>query len=346
MEQTEFQELVEYYRSATAKFFEPGSLVPVALAQLKEETRCPICYGTIKNARVAGCLHRYCSDCIGQCLRAEIPGRPAETKECPVCRAHLGSRRAAREDPLLDAIVQALYGDVLLYEAEEEKLIDEDVKRVMKLKEKEFEQLRLQQKQRAASFAKAPRRQANSDIVDLTLGEVASAGNLADESGKPSKRKSSCMDLASTQPKKQQQQQVALPELSVEEQTVLYKEDAARLLACSDAAASHARSETVIVHLLPTAGESCPFTSPYMLCPASLTVGELEKVVKEKILIEAKHYPKVCFEQVAVHLSMDSRSASDDSRLDKSLSLARVQNCYNHSKVLGFQVCIDRSKCR
>eukprot|EP00195_Chlamydomonas_chlamydogama_P012552 CAMPEP_0202916206 /NCGR_PEP_ID=MMETSP1392-20130828/67962_1 /ASSEMBLY_ACC=CAM_ASM_000868 /TAXON_ID=225041 /ORGANISM="Chlamydomonas chlamydogama, Strain SAG 11-48b" /LENGTH=386 /DNA_ID=CAMNT_0049608543 /DNA_START=24 /DNA_END=1181 /DNA_ORIENTATION=+ len=115
------KELAALYDSRP--WFEEGRTVAIQLSALEDETRCPICYGKIRNARVSSvCLHRYCASCIDHCLRLEIPGRPPEVKECPVCRAHLHSRRATKPDPKFDLILQALYGDLGTYEAEEEQL--------------------------------------------------------------------------------------------------------------------------------------------------------------------------------------------------------------------------------
>ena len=132
------------------------STVPVHLARLTEETRCPICFGAragpapltraarealqhaastpaararsralararpqqpgpclaptrrpppappgkIKSARVSiACLHRFCAACIDQFMRSPLDGGKRardQGKECPVCRAHLSSRRAVR----------------------------------------------------------------------------------------------------------------------------------------------------------------------------------------------------------------------------------------------------------
>ncbi|KAF6256239.1 hypothetical protein COO60DRAFT_136590 [Scenedesmus sp. NREL 46B-D3] len=109
------------------KWRQPRSMVQVQLAKLKEETRCPICFGKIRSARISMvCLHRYCAKCIEQYLRTNVPGRHGDDKPCPVCRAHLHSRRATKPDPMFDKIIQALYGDVDQYDAEEEELIAQD----------------------------------------------------------------------------------------------------------------------------------------------------------------------------------------------------------------------------
>jgi hypothetical protein len=104
--------------------------VLVDLRKLNEETKCPICFGKIKRARVSiVCGHRYCGDCIDHCMRLEIPGRKPEVRECPVCRAHMPSRRSAKEDPNFDLLMKALYDNVAEYEEKEEALMQEDLKK-------------------------------------------------------------------------------------------------------------------------------------------------------------------------------------------------------------------------
>uniref|UniRef100_A0A7R9YYR5 Uncharacterized protein n=1 Tax=Chlamydomonas euryale TaxID=1486919 RepID=A0A7R9YYR5_9CHLO len=57
-------------------------------------------------------------------MRLEIAGRPKDMRECPVCRAHMHSRRTARTDEQFDFLMQGLYGDVAAYERQEEALAD------------------------------------------------------------------------------------------------------------------------------------------------------------------------------------------------------------------------------
>eukprot|EP00775_Hariotina_reticulata_P003905 gene3905-4159_t len=98
-------EVAKYSRLyTTEQWLQPRSLVQVQLAKLKEETRCPMCFGKIRSARISMvCLHRYCAKCIEQYLRAKVPGRHGDDKECPVCRAHLHSRRATKPEEELIA---------------------------------------------------------------------------------------------------------------------------------------------------------------------------------------------------------------------------------------------------
>eukprot|EP00877_Chromochloris_zofingiensis_P005442 jgi/Chrzof1/1489/Cz10g09220.t1 len=154
-------------------------MVPVKLAKLKDETRCPICYGKIRNARVSMvCLHRYCATCIEQYLRAKLPGRPAEGKECPVCRAHLHSRRATKVDPSFDRLITALYGNVEKYDTEEDRLIAEDNKRYSETWQTQLAKIREMQAQRAAAAPPRPGRPPNRPVlVEATTAKSESSSD-------------------------------------------------------------------------------------------------------------------------------------------------------------------------
>eukprot|EP00884_Botryococcus_braunii_P002150 jgi/Botrbrau1/11936/Bobra.341_1s0003.1 len=87
------------------------SQVKINLAGLAEETRCSICLGIIKEARlVSVCMHRFCKTCIEHWLRC------SPDNSCPECRTPMQSRRGARPDPRFDRLLQLLYGDVEEYE--------------------------------------------------------------------------------------------------------------------------------------------------------------------------------------------------------------------------------------
>ncbi|GIL66138.1 hypothetical protein Vafri_19736 [Volvox africanus] len=105
---------------ACKKENETNKRLPVALARLVEETRCPVCFGILKHTVTSTvCLHRFCALCIDKCLA----GRPPQHKDCPVCRANLHSRRALRPDANFDRLLRALYGDVVVYGQEEDALV-------------------------------------------------------------------------------------------------------------------------------------------------------------------------------------------------------------------------------
>ena len=72
---------------------------------VKEDTACMICFQVLGKTRtVAACLHRFCFDCIECALRVNA-------KECPLCKAHIPSRRSLREDKHFDGLIEAIYGD-------------------------------------------------------------------------------------------------------------------------------------------------------------------------------------------------------------------------------------------
>ncbi|XP_019159016.1 PREDICTED: putative E3 ubiquitin-protein ligase RING1a isoform X2 [Ipomoea nil] len=88
-------------------------LISVSRSDIRGNVQCPICLGIIKRTRVVmGCQHRFCRECIDKSMRLG-------NNECPACRIHCASRRSLRDDPIFDAIIQAIYPDVEKYEEEE-----------------------------------------------------------------------------------------------------------------------------------------------------------------------------------------------------------------------------------
>lgn len=68
----------------------------------RRDLTCPICLGFLRNAvATTACLHRFCEDCITSALRKC-------SKECPICRTRLVSRRSLRRDHCMDTLVAAL----------------------------------------------------------------------------------------------------------------------------------------------------------------------------------------------------------------------------------------------
>ncbi|KAH6922903.1 hypothetical protein HPB50_020101 [Hyalomma asiaticum] len=68
----------------------------------RRDLTCPICLGFLRNAvATTACLHRFCEDCITSALRKC-------SKECPICRTRLVSRRSLRRDHRIDTLVAAL----------------------------------------------------------------------------------------------------------------------------------------------------------------------------------------------------------------------------------------------
>lgn len=71
------------------------------------ETQCSICLGTLeKTWTIMACLHRFCFECIHRSLRMELGSN--SSKECPLCRVKLASRRASRADTMFDSLIKTL----------------------------------------------------------------------------------------------------------------------------------------------------------------------------------------------------------------------------------------------
>ncbi|KAK9848486.1 hypothetical protein WJX84_005032 [Apatococcus fuscideae] len=88
----------------------------VDLDALEAETRCPVCLGVIRDARlVSVCMHRFCAECIEKWLRN------AKENSCPQCREPMQSRRDCKRDVRFDRLLSVLYGNVDRYEEKMEK---------------------------------------------------------------------------------------------------------------------------------------------------------------------------------------------------------------------------------
>ncbi|KAK9863188.1 hypothetical protein WJX84_004125 [Apatococcus fuscideae] len=88
----------------------------VDLDVLEAETRCPVCLGVIRDARlVSVCMHRFCAECIEKWLRN------AKENSCPQCREPMQSRRDCKRDVRFDRLLSVLYGNVERYEEKMEK---------------------------------------------------------------------------------------------------------------------------------------------------------------------------------------------------------------------------------
>jgi len=80
------------------------------LLEFNKELQCPVCLGVLnKTVTVTECLHRFCSECINSSLRL---GK----KECPTCRQPCPTRRDTRPDAAMDALVDAMFGDLAEYQ--------------------------------------------------------------------------------------------------------------------------------------------------------------------------------------------------------------------------------------
>ncbi|DBA87348.1 TPA: hypothetical protein ACH3X1_004396 [Trebouxia sp. C0004] len=90
-----------------------NGLIAINLSDLEAETRCPVCLGVIKNARlVSGCMHRFCAECIEKWLRV------CRENNCPQCRMPMQSRRDCKKDGKYDRLLRLLYDDIEKYETE------------------------------------------------------------------------------------------------------------------------------------------------------------------------------------------------------------------------------------
>lgn len=70
--------------------------------KLKEGLLCPVCADIYKNPlNVRQCLHKFCLNCIEDYNRIY-------KKECPGCRAVIGSRRQLRKDECLQSLISSL----------------------------------------------------------------------------------------------------------------------------------------------------------------------------------------------------------------------------------------------
>jgi hypothetical protein len=70
--------------------------------KLKEGLLCPVCAEIYKNPlNVRQCLHKFCLNCIEDYNRIY-------KKECPGCRAVIGSRRQLRKDECLQSLISSL----------------------------------------------------------------------------------------------------------------------------------------------------------------------------------------------------------------------------------------------
>ena len=81
-----------------------GKIKKVVLYRdVRADTRCSICWGTVKNCvTVRVCLHRFCNECVQESIRKN-------QMCCPECRAKVASRRDFVRDPKFDEIVNAIY---------------------------------------------------------------------------------------------------------------------------------------------------------------------------------------------------------------------------------------------
>lgn len=123
-------------RPVTPSFEQPGVVplpkpsvrreVSINLEDIEEETRCAVCLGVIKDARlIAQCMHRFCAVCIEKWLRQ------SKQNDCPQCRKPMQSRRDCKSDPRFDRLVALLFND--LEEYEKQQVDDEALEKAFQL---------------------------------------------------------------------------------------------------------------------------------------------------------------------------------------------------------------------
>lgn len=71
----------------------------ISLACVKEHLACPICIGILTETHITHCGHRFCKDCILECINR----KPI----CPCCNAHLRPDMVLK-DPLFDNLVESV----------------------------------------------------------------------------------------------------------------------------------------------------------------------------------------------------------------------------------------------
>ena len=83
----------------------PNATVRLPKRVIDSDLTCAICMNIIcETMIISDCLHRFCSDCIGQCLRLS-------KRECPSCRTAVTRHQLVR-DPEFDAIISKMYPDI------------------------------------------------------------------------------------------------------------------------------------------------------------------------------------------------------------------------------------------
>lgn len=86
----------------------------ISLSTVKEHLMCPICMGPLEDTRMTHCGHRFCRQCISECVNR----KPI----CPCCNAHLTGEMVIK-DPLFDNLIQAVKAE----ETEAEKTYFDDM---------------------------------------------------------------------------------------------------------------------------------------------------------------------------------------------------------------------------
>ena len=89
-------------------------LNPALFAEMQNILQCPMCLDVLNDpVCVKRCLHKFCASCIEKYNRLE-------KKQCPSCRADIGSRRVLRHDRELQSIIETVIPDIEGYREFEE----------------------------------------------------------------------------------------------------------------------------------------------------------------------------------------------------------------------------------
>ncbi|KRW98092.1 hypothetical protein PPERSA_03051 [Pseudocohnilembus persalinus] len=69
--------------------------------------KCPICLEIFNDPYyVKACSHRFCKTCIEDFVRKD------KSKECPLCRSHIGIKRNLRQDAQVQELCAIIFGNV------------------------------------------------------------------------------------------------------------------------------------------------------------------------------------------------------------------------------------------
>ena len=85
--------------------------VGISRDKFYKDFSCPICLEKLdKTCTIMACLHRFCYECLVRTLRSSSNTGP--NSECPLCRAHVASKRASRPDHHFDILVDLFSNDI------------------------------------------------------------------------------------------------------------------------------------------------------------------------------------------------------------------------------------------
>ncbi|KAK9813090.1 hypothetical protein WJX72_008817 [[Myrmecia] bisecta] len=257
-------------------------MISINLTSLEDETRCSVCLGVIKGARlVAGCMHRFCGDCIEKWLRI------GKENACPACRAPMQSRRDCKIDKRWDQLLTVLYGDIGDYE---DKLFDPDdealeqAKRVAPVLLPSGEEFFGPESSAAGASPSVPAsKQSGMSQPSSSLQRKRSSDSTGQvQSSRPSKRprprSSSALRPAS-----------AAAQAVVPVEAPMSDEEAQQLAATFAAQAAAALQQRqqqfparLIVELRPKPGDAVePMQNCFLQCTATTTVQQLQKAIAQ-----------------------------------------------------------------